>query len=275
MVQLSVLGLLACVPQRQPVELPPSDTATAVGGVHQGEALTGNALLRRISLDIRGIPPTLDELERFEEDPESLDALIDEYLDDDRYPDRLVEIFGDLWLTRIDEFNVGVVDYNLPDSQEFPFLKSVGEETLRLMAYVASEDLPWSEIVTADYTVANELLASIWPLDYPEGASGWAKSHYTDGRPPGGVVMTNGVWWRYYTTPNNFGRTRAAAISRLLLCEDYLLRPISFESPSLLERDDLDEATRTQDACVGCHNTLDPLAAGLFGFWWFDHVTAM
>ena len=45
--------------------------------------------------------------------------------------------------------------------------------------------------------------------------------------------MTNGVWWRYYTTPNNFGRTRAAAISRLLLCEDYLLRPISFESPSL------------------------------------------
>ena len=82
--------------------------------------------------------------------------------------------------------------------------------------------------------------------------------------------MTNGLWWRYYTTPNNFNRSRAAALSQLLLCENFLGRPIRFSAPSLLESDNIGEVILENEACVGCHSTLDPLASALFGFWWYD-----
>ena len=60
------------------------------------------------------------------------------------------------------------------------------------------------------------------------------------------------------------------ALADLLLCENYLLRPIKFSAPSLLERDAINEIIQSDPACIGCHSTLDPLAAALFGFWWFD-----
>jgi hypothetical protein len=118
--------------------------------------------------------------------------------------------------------------------------------------------------------MANDLLLGIWPLEALEEEGTWKKAQYTDGRPAGGVLMSNGLWWRYYTTPNNFSRTRAMALADLFICENYLERPIKFEAPSLLERDSLNEVIRTNPACIGCHSTLDPIAASLFGFWWFD-----
>ena len=136
------------------------------------------------------------------------------------------------WLTRVDSFNLSHVDYRLSEDAAFEFLRSVGEEPLQLMAYVGTQDLPWTEVVTADYTMANELLLDIWPLEDLAGGTGWRPARYTDGRPAGGVVMSNGLWWRYYTTPNNYNRSRAAALSRLFLCEDFLLRPIKFTAPA-------------------------------------------
>ena len=47
-----------------------------------------------------------------------------------------------------------------------------------------------------------------------QGATGWQVSRYTDGRPAAGVLSTNGLWWRYYSTVSNLNRSRAAAISR-------------------------------------------------------------
>jgi hypothetical protein len=83
--------------------------------------------------------------------------------------------------------------------------------------------------------------------------------------------MTNGLWWRYYTTPFNYNRRRAATIVSLLLCQDFLSRPVELsEVPDLLDEDATDEAIRNNPACKSCHDIMDPLAAGLFGFWWFD-----
>ncbi len=275
----TLFALLSCA---DPLVLPATtpDTTTSTPGAidtgppyvtpFYGTPLSDTELLRRLSLDLRGVLPTVADLQRVEADPAALNEVIDEYMADPRYEDRLVDIFAERYLTRSDVFNVSQDDYHLDESMEFVFESSVGAEPLRLLAHVAMNDLPWTDIVTADYTIANDTLAGIWPLDYPEGATGWQVAYYTDDRPPGGVIMTNGLWWRYYTTPNNYNRSRASAITRLLLCEDYLLRPITFEAPSLLDREDLNEATRSQETCAGCHSTLDPLASALFGFWWFD-----
>ena len=149
------------------------------------------------------------------------------------------------WWTRVDVFDIVYHDYQLDPLEEHHFERSVGEEPLRLMAHVAVNDLPWTEIVTADYTLANEMLLDLWPLQEREtGQSGWRTATWTDGRPAAGVLATNGLWWRYITNRSNMNRARAAAISRLLLCEDMLARPISFAG-SDVDLSDLETAIST------------------------------
>ena len=230
--------------------------------------LAAPRLLRRASLDLRGVLPDVAELAAVEARPELLDGYLDGYLDDPLVEERLVRLLQDHFQTLIDEFEVKHYDYALSDDQEFVFDRAVGEEPLRLMARVFVDDLPWSTVVTADWTMANETLAAVWPIDYPEGRVGWEVSTYTDGRPPAGVLSTNGFWWRYVTNPSNMNRGRAATLSRLLLCQDILSRPVSLSGTVSLA-EDASEALRTNPACVACHAAIEPLAASLFGFYWF------
>ena len=262
-----LLFLISCGEEEKSSPIP-DDPPFVYEDVEVGQELSAELLLRRLSFDLRGIPPSIEEIESLE--TIGVDAFIEDFLQDPLHEEQLRTLLSEWFLTRIDKFNVDHRDYRLPDEDAFAFVQSVGEEPLRLMAHVGSKDAPWTEILTADYTMANDLLLSIWPLEALEEEGDWRKASYTDGRPAGGVLMSNGLWWRYYTTPNNFSRTRAMALANLFICENYLERPIKFEAPSLLERDSLNEVIRTNPACIGCHSTLDPIAASLFGFWWFD-----
>lgn len=232
-------------------------------------------ILRRISLDVRGTLPSLEEYQQLQHGEKSIEELTVEFLDDPEFEENLVHHMADIWLTRIDEFDIVPEDFNLdPMSWWVPLARSVGEEPLRLMAHVASTDQPWTNIVTADHSMANELLGDIFPMDYPEGETGWQPTPYTDGRPPVGVLATNGLWWRYPTNSFNMNRTRAAAITKLLLCDDFLERPISFEaSQNALE--DTELALKNDPACIACHSSLDPLAASMFGFWWVEQFNPL
>jgi hypothetical protein len=233
--------------------------------------LAAPRLLRRMSLDLLGVLPSVVDLDRVEADPAALGTVRDELLEDPRLEDRLVQLLADRFLTRIDTFPLSHRDYQLDDELEHAFEVAVGEEPLRLMAHVAVSDLPWSDIVTADYALANGLLRDVWPLESAEDTEDWAISHWTDGRPAVGILASNGLWWRYATTPFNYNRSRAAAVSRLLLCEDYLSRPVTLtSSPTLADEDGTEQAVREDPACLACHLTMDPLAAAFFGFWWFD-----
>ncbi|MDP2311359.1 MAG: hypothetical protein Q8P41_00525 [Pseudomonadota bacterium] len=259
-----ILALLhACAPVDPPA---PAVAPTLV-------SLDAPRLLRRMSLDLRGELPSVAELDAVEADPTRLDALRDAMLEDPRLEARLVELFAERFLTLLDVYEVKHYDYHLGPEDEYRFERAVGEEPLRIMAYAAMHDLPWSEIVTGDWTMADEMLASIWPVTYPEGATGWQVSHYTDGRPAAGVLATNGLWWRYVTNPSNMNRGRAAAIERLFLCEDVLSRPVSF-SASVTLATGTDDAIRTNEACIACHSSVDPLAAALFGFYWYTQYNA-
>ena len=269
-----------CSPiEDEAVETTPEDTDSAVPSNDTAdttfepesktlEPLNAPKLLRRLSLDLLGVLPTVAALNAVETDPDAIDDWIETALSDPRWEQRLVHILGKRWHTQVDEFQVLFEEYEnlyLDDRNEYLFERSAGEEPLRLLAHVAARDLPWTEVVTANYTVANEMLASIWPIDHV--GPGWQKSQYTDGRPAAGVLTTNGLWLRYYSLGTNYNRGRAAAISRLLICEDYLARPVSFAAfPSLADADATETALRTEPYCLGCHATLDPIAATLFGF---------
>ncbi|MCB9766334.1 MAG: hypothetical protein H6739_41550 [Alphaproteobacteria bacterium] len=252
-----ILLLLSC--DAEPVVEPPPPAEL--------EALPAPRLLRRNALDLLGQLPDADDLDRVEADPDAVAALRADYLHDPRLNDRMVELMGDRWHTLVDVFDIEYYDYQLDPEQEFPFERAVGEEPMRLFAHVIANDLPWSEVVTADYTMANEMLADIWPLDYPDGATGWQPAFYTDGRPGVGVLSTNGLWWRYTTNESNMNRSRAAAITRLLLCEDFLARPVTFSFDEGVVDDPVD-AVHSNPYCLACHAALDPIAASMFGFWW-------
>jgi len=233
------------------------------------DALSPPRLLRRVSLDITGQLPSIEDLDAVEDNPEVLKDLRAQYLKSDAFTPRFVNLLGERWHTQIDAFNARVTDFGFEVRDEFKFERSAGDEPLRLMAWVAANNHPWTEILTADHTVANGYLSEILSLDRSIDSDEWEVAKYTDGRPPAGVLSTTGLWWRYYTTNSNMNRARAAAISDLLLCNDFLSRPIAFsESASLASDESPDLAVKTDDGCIACHSSLDPLAATLFGFWW-------
>lgn len=227
--------------------------------------LTDRQYLRRLSLDIRGKVPTPEECRSFDSTlPEST---IDTYLLDDGFGSRIRAIYSNYYGTVTDQYQLTGSDFLLED--EISFRESIGQEPLALLSHVAENDLPWHEIVTADYTLGNDLLLSIFPLEEVTSSSEeWRKVRYTDGRPLSGLLSSNGLWWRYMSTASNANRLRANAVSTLFLCNNYLERPITFERDNnLLNPEGLSDAIKNDPNCVNCHSTLDPLAAHLFGFW--------
>ena len=229
-------------------------------------------LLARISLDIRGVRPDDAEIAAVQADPAAVDGFVDGWLADPRWTERLIDLYGERFFTLTEAYTLTASDYGLDD--DVGFTRSVGEEPLRLLAQIAVEDAPYTDLVTVDWTMADERLAPAWPLDYPDGATGWQKVHYTDGRPSAGVLSTNAMWWRYGSTESNANRKRANAVSRVLLCNDYLSRPIEFErTVDLLDSDAVLDALGSDPACVGCHSTLDPLASYFFGFYYYDDLS--
>lgn len=276
-----MIWLLACHTPEAPVPAPLATQASDADLV----ALPAPRLLRRMSLDLRGILPSTEELDAVEADPSQLKVLRDAYLEDSHFEPRMVAMLAETWHTRVDTYLISFWEYPQlqPDPfNEFPFEQSIGEEPLRLMAHIAAEDDPWTGIVTADYTMANEMLANIWPMTR-EAGEGWQPSHYTDGRPAAGVLSTDGLWWRYYSSFSNLNRSRVALIARMLLCEDFLSRPVSLSSSLITLTEEstepvdtgkmssggggIEDEIRSNPACLSCHAAVDPMAASLFGFW--------
>ena len=190
------------------------------------------------------------------------------------FPDRVRDLFATIYLTRMDYYYVTAADFGLSDQPGF--VASVGEEPLRVLAKIAEDDLPYSDVVTADWTMADENIGRAFPTDYPADGTGWQQVHYTDGRPAAGVLSTNGLWWRYMTNTSNLNRGRANAISRIFVCNDYLSHPIEFDRDvNLLDSDALSDALKNNEGCVACHSTLDPLASYLFGFYYLDYTSKL
>jgi hypothetical protein len=230
------------------------------------------ARLARTSLDLRGRRPSETEIAAVEADPSALDELVATFVHDDAFADRLMSWNGDVFKTRADQFIPGVDGDGAftDDAEKERFTRAVGDEPLRLLRELVAAERPWTELMTVDWTMANDELLAHWPLEDIDGTveSGWRRSRYTDGRPAAGVLTTTGLWWRYTSTAENVNRSRSEAIARILLCDQRFNRPIEFSSSAgTLDPTDLQERAQTDPNCVTCHVVLDPMGSSLFGFW--------
>jgi hypothetical protein len=238
--------------------------------------LEGAALLTRLSLDLRGTRPSPDELARLEATPgeATLGAIVDAMLQDARFGKRVRDLFASVLRTRVEDFPVGAAALGLDPADEGELFQSIGEEPLELIARVATEDRPWTDLVTADWTMADETLGAIYPVERQAGP-GWQPARYADGRPAAGVLATNGLWWRYLSDGVSYGRGRANAVARIFLCADFLNRPVDFPRDiDLTDEAGIRAAVRENAGCIGCHVALDPLASYLAGFQYTDKTAS-
>lgn len=229
-------------------------------------------LLNRASLDLRGVRPSEAELAAVQADPDQAEALIDDFVNDERFFERLVQLYHEVYLTETEGMDLRSDALTMDDPRQFYW--EVGQEPLRIIAEVARQDLPYTEIVLADWTMATDQMAEYFPLELEAGTEHWRRARYTDGRPAAGVAATNGLWWRFTSTETNANRRRANALTTVLVCENLLDRPIGFDQDvNLVDEEALRDAIRTNPSCISCHVSLDPVAANLFGFYWSNFTS--
>ena len=220
--------------------------------------------LLRVTMTLSGVRPTPEELDAVRADPTALPAITDRYLASEGFGETVRDLYNDALQVRVPAAiypaGFGAMGV-LADRDVQDINVSVTEAPLKLIERVVLRDLPLTEIVTADYTVADETVAQVWGL-VRAGDAEWDVAHYRDGREHAGILSDSMVFTRHSTTLSNKNRGRAAAISRALLCYDFLTRGIEVDATiNLADPDEVANAVQKNTACAGCHQTLDPLAA--------------
>lgn len=170
----------------------------------------------------------------------------------------------------------------------------LAQEPLELVHYIVSNDRDYREILTADYTVANEIIYSVeggnsalqlinpdtgsaggsapssrddWvPVKYKPGfySGGYDSSTPTVDFPHAGIVTQKPWLLRHPTTSSNINRHRG----RMIMAEFLDFDVQNLGRPEIDEDDLVDSENPTffNPACKGCHEILDPVAGAFQNF---------
>lgn len=223
--------------------------------------------LVRTSMAVRGIRPSIAEIDRVVADPASLDVLLDGWLGSEAFGDSIRDLHAELFLLRRDTTDQLPVMGTLLGKgyDQDDLYRSTTEAPLKFVEEIVLGGAPYTEILTADYTVADNVVADIYGLDYDPAGPTWQHTKWNDGRPQAGLLSDSEIWRRHVSNAQNFHRGRANFISNTFLCENIGSRDVVVEGGvALNDPFEVADAVRSQPSCVGCHQVLDPLA----GFFW-------
>ena len=252
-------------------------TEETPAGVAPGSIYSVNdiAFASRLSFFIWSTPPDQELIDLAARgqlsDPEIIEAQARRMLADPR-AESLATRFGSLWL-RIQDLDL--VD---PDALSFPYYdkilaNSMHRETELLFAHLVAEDRNILELLTADYTFANERLARHYGILGVTGSE-FRRVNYPDDRRRG--VLGHGS---ILTMTSEATRTSPVKRGKWVL-EVLLGSPPPPPPPNV---PDLEETGQTENgrfksvadqlaehranpACSSCHNMMDPLGLSLDNF---------
>jgi hypothetical protein len=216
-------------------------------------------LLNRAAMDLLGRHPTTSELDAVESNAAVYDSLVDGYLHSPEFLERVKDVYDDALLVRREDF----ADESRDETN------AIYGEALELIAYIVSHDRPFTEIGTADYTVANELFQRDtnrmpFPME-PVAGMAWRPTHYLDGRPHAGLLSTSAFYEVWDTNNTNKNRRRANRWSIVFHCYNFLDTPVDVTRD--VDNNDANSvlnAVTTRPDCKACHDRLDPMASFLF-----------
>lgn len=231
------------------------------------DLLSPKEQLIRASVTLRGRRPGLEEIEAVAQDPGSLGALIDGYLDSADFGAVIRDMHAELLLTRTDIDDPMPLYGPLSSMTTDEVYAGISEEPLRLVEHVVVNDRPYTEVLTADYMLTNAALATVYGLQYDPAGPEWQLSHYEDGRPHAGLLTSSEILRRHESAGSNFHRGRANFFSNTLLCGAFDTREILVDGGiDLTDEEVVARAVEENPNCIGCHQPMDPFAANFFGF---------
>jgi hypothetical protein len=274
-------------------------------------------LLRRVTLSLAGRLPTDAELAAVAKGGQkAMPAILDALMKEDAFYDRLREGFNDIFLTLGIDGNADqtVLSYEhfektrywyqkydlsaIKDDAERrkagykltdDYRKALLAEPMRLIEYIVRNDRPFTEIVTADYTMISPYTARGYGIfeqvkdkfknpDDPfefipvrlKALVGRSKEQNQDSAtgfyPHAGLLSTFQYLTRYPTTETNRNRLRARMYYQHFLGVDVLeLAARVSDAAAVTAKYPI--PTMQASECVVCHKTLDPVA-GLFQDYW-------
>lgn len=255
------------------------------------------ATLRKASLNLLGKLPAPEQLQALQTGGEgALSTALDELFVQDAFYTRLKEIYNDRLLTdRFTGYNGYAINllnetsfpnavddtYNLISEEERAKInRAVAREPLELVAHVVKNDRPFTEILTAQYTVMNPFSAKMYNADAAfadaSNEGEWVESNirYYDENgglfayPTAGVLTSPMFLNRFETTPTNRNRHRARVVFDMFLATDILAigdRPLDPVASARFAN-----PTREDPSCNACHKVIDPVAGAFQKFDDYD-----
>ena len=283
--------------------------------------LDDRQLLRRATLSLTGRLPTAAEIERVQkEGRQGLTAILDEVLKEEAFYTRLREGFNDIFLTvgyddgaesalAYDHFSTTrhwtqkhdltaagdekaqtQARYKLADQYREALLR----EPMMLVDHIVRNDLPFSEIITADYILVSPYTARGYgiydelkdkfkdpddPFEYIpirlKALIGREKSQNQESAsgfyPHAGILSTFQYLRRYPTTETNRNRLRARMYFQHFLGIDALeLAARVSDAAAVTAKFEI--PTMQAAECVVCHKTIDPIASLFQDYYKFEGV---
>ncbi len=258
------------------------------------EQLGNGETLRKASEQLVSRLPTLEEFQLVAANGSAgLVAAIAGMMEEDAFHDRLQEIFNDYLLTdKYHSRNGSEAAISLLSNDDFPDRRwfdpgkdkrgdaynllrvqtndGVAREPLALISHVVANDLPFTEILTADYMMMTPYSARSYGVTDIAFANPNDPEEFKPGRlpdvPHAGILTSPMFLNRYPTTSTNRNRGRARVVFDLFLDTDILsiegVRPgsaVDITTPI---------PTINNPQCSKCHTVLDPVAS-IFQNW--DH----
>lgn len=258
------------------------------------EQLGNGETLRKASEQLVSRLPTLEEFQLVAANGSAgLAAAIAGMMEEDAFHDRLQEIFNDYLLTdKYHSRNGSEAAISLLSNDDFPDRRwfdpgkdkrgdaynllrvqtndGVAREPLALISHVVANDLPFTEILTADYMMMTPYSARSYGVTDIAFANPNDPEEFKPGRlpdvPHAGILTSPMFLNRYPTTSTNRNRGRARVVFDLFLDTDILsiegVRPgsaVDITTPI---------PTINNPQCSKCHTVLDPVAS-IFQNW--DH----
>lgn len=251
----------------------------------QLELLSWTDTLRKASLELTGKLPTDRQVQTTAAYGQAgLEASLAEIMRDEAFSRRVIELYNDHFLTDkylgrenaielLDEDvypNLRWYERKYPGDEDVELLTndSLAREPLELIAHVVRTERPFTEILTANYTMANSYsaLSLIGLPDIPLGLGESPKTYQeiqVPGIPHAGILTSPMFLNRFPTSDTNINRHRSRMAYWFFLDIDvnkFGSRPVDASS------DFGDNPTMTNPNCTVCHTTMDPVA-GLFMNW--------
>ncbi len=266
--------------QGLPCDIPTETNQNTILSLQEINLSDKETTLRKAAKIFAGRLPTAAEVQQADTIA-GLAATVRSLMSGDSFADYIYRAGNEWFLTAGSQFknyelNFGTYDRkkNKASSRDRQKIyAALRREPLELLRFIVENDRPYSEIVTADYTMVNPALASLYAAVDAKlpgiTATDWkparirsaSKDHLDTPYPHAGVLSTVAWLSRFPTTDTNRNRHRVNMMYRQFLAFD--IESLGQRPSSDADGGDFLVPVMENSTCTSCHSFMDP-AAGTF-----------